>query len=209
MAQARESPSTPALARRRARRPPGSRAPAAGRASGRDALLAAAREGRTCALGTMSRRRGRPRPNGDAPPVIPAAPQAEMHGQSARARRAFKRAVERKRSATARGVAACDARVRALAPTALPLLAELLPAEARLACAGMCRSWRAALAPAHYWLRLMLDTRSLSSAGATASAAACCAPRRRCLTNANAILARGTRTQRRTKRLAGPPISRC
>lgn len=47
--------------------------------------------------------------------------------------------------------------VHASAPLALPLLLDHLPAESRLACAAVCRAWRAALADPALWLRLTLQ----------------------------------------------------
>jgi hypothetical protein len=63
--------------------------------------------------------------------------------------------------------------VHSAALLALPLLLDHLPAESRLACAAVCRAWRAALADPALWLRLTLQPAArLPTSGVLAAASA-------------------------------------
>ncbi len=113
-------------------------------------LLRPLRSARLCTLAFPAR----PCPRRSMPPR-----------RSARARTA----VEREAAAAERETAARSARIEAAAERAAPALAplphalvlhilSLLPVDCRLLCAGVCRSWRAALEDTSLWIRLDLSS---------------------------------------------------
>ncbi len=99
---------------------------------------------------------------------FPRAPRSSVHARSMPPRRSARVAGVAEREREARSARIVAAGVRA-APALSPLpyalvlhILSLLPVDTRLLCAGVCRSWRAALEERSLWLRLDLSASGVS-----------------------------------------------